>query len=85
MVTAATVFVVAGTVLVAAATQSYYVFQKEIALPWNLVVTMAVAVMVRGQIAPRLSGWFSERFLKRALFVMFPFIRLTMVVRVVGL
>ncbi len=79
--TATSVFVVAITVLTAALTHAYFLFQENIGLPWNLVAVMVLAVMVGGQIAPGLARKFSESFLKRALVTMFLLVGFMMVLR----
>ena len=79
--TATSVFVVAITVLTAAITHAYFLFQEKIGLPWNLVAVMVLAVMVGGQIAPGLARKFSESFLKRALVTMFLLVGFMMVLR----
>ncbi len=71
LATATCVFVVTITVLTAALTHSYFLFEGDLGLPWNLVVVMVAAVMLGGQIAPRLAGRFPEWFLKKALIAMF--------------
>jgi uncharacterized membrane protein YfcA len=71
LATATSVFVVAITVLAAALTHSYLLFEGNLDLPWNLVAVMVTAVMVGGQIAPRLAGKVPEWFLKKALIAMF--------------
>ncbi len=79
--TATSVFVVALTVLAAALTHSYFLFQDDLGLPWNLVLVMVLAVLVGGQIAPRLASKFPEVFLKRALVTMFLFVGSIMIWR----
>jgi uncharacterized membrane protein YfcA len=79
--TATSVFVVALTVLAAALTHSYFLFQNDLGLPWNLVLVMVLAVLVGGQIAPRLATKLSEVFLKRALVTMFVFVGFIMIWR----
>ena len=39
---------VALTVLAAALTHSYFLFQNDLGLPWNLVLVMVLAVLVGG-------------------------------------
>lgn len=79
--TATSVFVVAVTVLSAAATHVYLVFQQETALPWNLAAVMVLAVLIGGQIAPLLAGRLPEKVLRGALIAIFLFIGLIMVLR----
>lgn len=79
--TATSVFVVALTVLAAALTHSFFLFQDDLGLPWNLVLVMVLAVLVGGQIAPRLASKFPEVFLKRALVTMFLFVGSIMIWR----
>jgi uncharacterized membrane protein YfcA len=81
LATATSVFVVAITVLTAALTHSYFLFEGNLGLPWNLVVVMVVAVSVGGQIAPRLAGKVPEWFLKKALITMFLLVGSVMVWR----
>jgi len=81
LATATSVFVVAITVLTAALTHSYFLFEGNLGLPWNLVVVMVAAVSVGGQIAPRLAGKFPEWFLKKALITMFLLVGTVMVWR----
>lgn len=53
--TATSVFVVAITVLTAALTHAFFLFQENIGRLWNLVAVMVLAVRVGGQIAPGLA------------------------------
>lgn len=83
LATATSVFVVAITVLMAALTHSYFLFEGNLGLPWNLVAVMVMAVLVGGQIAPRLAGKFPEWFLKKALITMFLLVGIIMVWRTI--
>ena len=85
LTTATSIFVVAVTVLSAAASHALLSLQRNVALPWALVGTMAVAVLLGGQIAARVARWVPERFMRRALIGMFLFVGVLMLVRALGM
>jgi uncharacterized membrane protein YfcA len=83
LATATSVFVVAVTVLIAALTHVYLLFREETNLPWNLLAVMVLAVSIGGQLAPKLAGKLSEKFLKRALITMFLLVGVIMFFRAI--
>ncbi len=85
LATATSVFVVSGTVLGAALTHALLSFQRHVALPWGLVGTMALAVLLGGQIAPRLARRLPEAILRRALIGTFLVLGVFMLARGAGM
>ena len=81
LATATSIFVVAATVLSAAASHTLLTVQRNIVLPWALVGTMALAVLVGGQIAARLARLVPERAMRIALIGMFVFVGALMLFR----
>ncbi len=79
--TATSVFVVAITVLTAALTHAFFLFQENIGRLWNLVAVRVLAVRVGDQIAPGLARKVSESVLKGALVTLFLLVGFMMVLR----
>ncbi len=85
LATATSVFVVSVTVMCAALTHALLAFQRHIALPWGLMGTMALAVLLGGQIAPRLARRLPEAILRRALIGTFLVLGVLMLARGAGM
>ena len=85
LATATSVFVVSVTVLAAALTHALLALQRNIALPWGVVGTMALAVLRGGQIAPRLAPRLPEAVLRRALIGTFLILGVLMLARGAGM
>ena len=85
LATATSVFVVAITVLGAAVTHSILPLQRDVALPWGLVAMMALAVLLGGQVTPRLARRIPERGMRRALIGMFLIVGALMLPRAVAM
>ncbi|MBI2402608.1 MAG: sulfite exporter TauE/SafE family protein [Gemmatimonadetes bacterium] len=63
--------VVLPTVVTAGAVQAAQLSQAGLSVPWNLVVWVVPAVLIGGQLGPRLTAVMPERDLKRAVAVLF--------------
>ncbi len=85
LATATSVFVVSLTVLAAALTHALLALQRNIALPWGVAGTMALAVLLGGQIAPRLAPRLPEAALRRALIGTFLLLGVLMLARGAGM
>lgn len=83
LATATSVFVVSVTVLAAALTHALRALWGSLALPWALVGTMALAVLLGGQIAPRLARLVPEAIMRWALIAMFLLVGALMLLRAV--
>ncbi len=85
LATATSVFVVSLTVRAAALTHALLALQRNIALPWGVVGTGALAVLLGGQVAPRLALRLLEAVLRRALIGTFLVLGVLMLARGAGL
>lgn len=68
---ATSVLVVSVTVLTASLTHLYSLMAAGIAVPWNIVIVFAPAVLLGGQIAPYVSANVREKTLRKSLILMY--------------
>jgi uncharacterized membrane protein YfcA len=63
--------VVLPTVVTASAVQAALLPRSGLGIPWNLVVWVVPAVLLGGQLGPRITGVVPERRLKQGVAVLF--------------
>lgn len=76
--------VVLPTVVTAGVVQAAQLSAAGVSIPWNLVVWVVPAVLVGGQLGPRLTAVIPERDLKRAVAVLFAALAVVVTVSTLG-